>query len=157
MRRFMQVRVFGVSMIYWLLLTLGLLGGTTFLPDLSAVSAAVPARFPKALAQIPGQIYTPQNAEERAVMEAFLTANKKRYPTQKAPTITRLVTSGQHAMLDWIYSQMGGQVVLTKKSGQWQVIRGVGGALNGPTLQRFGLSKTEARDLLQRYQQAYPR
>jgi hypothetical protein len=140
-----RFKLFGISILYWLLLSLGLVSVLGLSADFS--SAAQPATKTK-VAQVSS--YSPRNGDEKAAIAAYLKAVAQRQPNSVPPTITKLVVSGQYALLDWVYSQMGGQAVLTKKDGEWRLIRGVGGAFNVQSLQTQGVPPDVAIQLLKR-------
>jgi hypothetical protein len=162
MRWFAQVRLFGIAVIYWLLVTFAFLAVLLLHPAFSpagqaaAQSSATRIGVPsETIAQSTNQ-YTPPTAKEQAVVQAYLAAVGAVDSSSRPPTVMEVVTSGQYALLDWTLGETGGQAVLTLRSGQWQLIRGTGGVFDRQTLQGFGLSASDAQALLDAYHRVNP-
>ena len=102
-----------------------------------------------AIAQTPKPIteFKPKTDDERAIV-AMVNANEKRYP--KPAIMTRLVISSSYGLYSWIVGESGGQAVVSKTEGRWQIVRGTGGQLDAGVLQRWGVPAAIAQDLIQK-------
>ena len=77
--------------------------------------------------------------------------------TPEQPVVRRTVVAGKYALATWRWGEAGGQALLVKQQGRWQVISEGGGALDLATLQQNGVPANIARTLLQREQAAQQR
>jgi hypothetical protein len=68
----------------------------------------------------------------------------------KQPIVNRTTVEGNYAIATWIWGEAGGQSILTKKQGRWQVLSGGGGAINLTTLKEVGVPDKTARSLMQK-------
>ena len=91
--------------------------------------------------------FKPKTDDERAIV-AMVNANEKRYAY---PAImTRLVISSSYGLYSWMVGESGGQAVVSKTEGRWQIVRGTGGQLDAGLLQRWGVPEAIAQDLIQK-------
>ena len=102
-----------------------------------------------AIAQTPKPIteFKPKTEDERAIV-LMVSEHEKRYP--KPAMMTRLVVSSSYGLYSWIVGESGGQAVVRKTEGRWQIIRGTGGQLDAGLLQRWGVLEAIAQDLIQK-------
>ena len=102
-----------------------------------------------AIAQIPKPIteFKPKTEDERAIV-AMVNANEKSYA--HPAIMTRLVVSSSYGLYSWIVGESGGQAVVSKTEGRWQIVRGTGGQLDAGLLQRWGVPEAIAQDLTQK-------
>ena len=102
-----------------------------------------------AIAQTPKPIteFKPKTEDERAIVLVVL-EHEKRYP--KPAIMTRLVVSSSYGLYSWIVGESGGQAVVSKTEGRWQIVRGTGGQLDAGLLQRWGVPEAIAQDLTQK-------
>lgn len=66
------------------------------------------------------------------------------------PRVYRTTVEGNYAIASWLWGEAGGQTILTKKQGRWQVLRSGGGAVNVGTLTAVGIPAKTARILMQK-------
>jgi len=96
--------------------------------------------------------YQAQSTVEEEAIQAYLAyANRDSSRTQTV--ITEAVVIDNYALLDWIYGEMGGQVVLQKQNEQWQILRGTGGLLGVQFMVSNGVPEATAQALWDAYQQ----
>jgi|GEM_PF-1910834 len=102
-----------------------------------------------AIAQTPKPIteFKPKTEDEGAIVLMVL-EHEKRYP--KPAIMTRLVVSSSYGLYSWIVGESGGQAVVSKTEGRWQIVRGTGGQLDAGLLQRWGVPEAIAQDLIQK-------
>ena len=91
--------------------------------------------------------FKPKTDDERAIV-AMVNANEQRYA--HPAIMTRLVVSNSYGLYSWIVGESGGQAVVSKTEGRWQIIRGTGGQLDAGLLQRWGVPAAIAQDLTQK-------
>lgn len=102
-----------------------------------------------AIAQTPKPIteFKPKTEDEGAIV-AMVNANEKCYA--HPAIMTRLVVSSSYGLYSWIVGESGGQAVVSKTEGRWQIVRGTGGQLDAGLLQRWGVPEAIAQDLIQK-------
>ena len=91
--------------------------------------------------------FKPKTDDERAIV-VMVNANEQRYA--HPAIMTRLVVSSSYGLYSWIVGESGGQAVVSKTEGRWQIIRGTGGQLDAGLLQRWGVPEAIAQDLTQK-------
>jgi hypothetical protein len=69
--------------------------------------------------------------------------------TPEQPIVRRTSIEGNYAVATWTWGEAGGQSILTKKQGRWQVLSSGGGAVNLATLKEVGIPEQTARVLMQ--------
>jgi hypothetical protein len=70
--------------------------------------------------------------------------------TPEQPIIRRTSVEGNYAIATWTWGEAGGQALLTKKQGRWQVLVSGGGAVDVATLKEKGVPEKIARILMQK-------
>lgn len=68
----------------------------------------------------------------------------------KQPRVYRTTIEGNYAIASWLWGEAGGQTILIKKQGRWQVLRSGGGAVDVGTLKTAGVPEKTARTLMQK-------
>lgn len=153
MRWLFRLRYLRIACIYWVLMVMTAVG-TIWHSSFAIASANQPASV--TVAQAPTvKPYNVRNTEEKAVLNAFGQAAKKANGGSEPSTVIRLVVSGRYALLNWAYREMGGQTLLVKESGQWKVLRGVGGVISVDLMIQLGVPSAEARALAAKYETTY--
>ncbi len=76
-------------------------------------------------------------------------------PADANPRVTHLAIVQNYAIAGWLLGQGGGEMLLTKREGKWQVLTGGGGAMNTSTLVEQGVPESIAIQLLQQYQKQW--
>jgi hypothetical protein len=76
-------------------------------------------------------------------------------PTDANPRMTHVAIIENYAIAGWLLGEGGGEMLLTKKAGKWQVITGGGGAMNTNTLVEKGVPENIASQLVQQYQKQW--
>ncbi len=69
--------------------------------------------------------------------------------TTEQPIVRRTSVEGNYAIATWTWGEAGGQAILMKKQGRWQVLSSGGGAVNVDTLKKVGIPEKTARILMQ--------
>jgi hypothetical protein len=94
--------------------------------------------------------FQPKTEDEKAIV-TLVAAEDKRHPSAKPTIVTRLVTSGSYGLYSWVLGESGGGAVVKKdKDGLWTTVRGTGGAPDTDLLQKWGVPKAIAQDLIQK-------
>ncbi len=70
--------------------------------------------------------------------------------TPEQPTIKRTSVEGNYAIATWTWGEAGGQTILARKQGRWQVLIAGGGAVDFTTLKEKGVPEKIARILMQK-------
>jgi hypothetical protein len=73
-------------------------------------------------------------------------------PADANPKVTQVAISDQFAIAGWLLGEGGGEMLLIKQQGKWQVVTGGGGAMNVKFLVEKGVPAQTASQLIQRYQ-----
>ncbi|MEM6427510.1 MAG: hypothetical protein AAF728_20480 [Cyanobacteria bacterium P01_D01_bin.128] len=68
------------------------------------------------------------------------------------PEVYQTVILGDYALASWLWGEGGGQSVLSKESGEWQVLSSGGGAVDAATLETLGIPADAARTLIEHSQ-----
>jgi hypothetical protein len=93
--------------------------------------------------------FQPKTEDEKAIV-TLVAAEDKRRPAATPTIVTRLVISGSYGLYSWVLGESGGGAVVRKdKDGLWTTVRGTGGAPDTDRLQKWGVPKTIAQDLIQ--------
>lgn len=71
------------------------------------------------------------------------------------PRVTRIAIVENYAIAGWLLGQGGGEMLLIKREGKWQVLTGGGGTMNTNTLVEQGVPESIAIRLLQQYQKQW--
>jgi hypothetical protein len=94
--------------------------------------------------------FQPKTEDEKAIV-TLIAAEDKRRPAATPTIVTRLVTSGSYGLYSWMLGESGGGAVVRKdKDGLWTTVRGTGGAPDTDLLQKWGVPKAIAQDLIQK-------
>ena len=70
--------------------------------------------------------------------------------TREQPIVKRTSVEGNYALATWTWGEAGGQSILAKKQGRWQVLSSGGGAVDVTTLKEVGIPEQTARILMQK-------
>ena len=70
--------------------------------------------------------------------------------TPEQPIVKRTSVAGNYALATWTWGEAGGQSILAKKQGRWQVLSSGGGAVDVATLKEVGIPEQTARILMQK-------
>ena len=70
--------------------------------------------------------------------------------TPDQPIVRRTSIEGNYAVATWTWGEAGGQSILAKKQGRWQVLSAGGGAVDVTTLKEVGIPEKIARALMQK-------
>ena len=68
------------------------------------------------------------------------------------PEVYQATVLGDYALASWLWGEGGGQSVLSKESGEWQVLSSGGGALDAATLEALGIPADTAQTLIEQSQ-----
>jgi hypothetical protein len=94
--------------------------------------------------------FQPKTEDEKAIV-TLVAAEDKRHLSAKPTIVTQLVTSGPYGLYSWVLGETGGGAVVKKdKDGIWTTVRGTGGAPDTDLLQKWGVPKAIAQDLIQK-------
>jgi hypothetical protein len=81
----------------------------------------------------------------------------KNYGLQPGQTsdvqVTRIISSGEYALVELRIGDGGGQSALIKKNGQWTVVGAGGGAMDQRNLVEYGFPPDIAQKMIQTYNQ----
>jgi hypothetical protein len=90
-------------------------------------------------------------AVDPAIAKAAITRLLLKVDTpSEQPTVYRTTIEGNYAIATWTWGEAGGQTILAKKQGRWQVLGSGGGAVNVATLKTMGVPDKTARVLMQK-------
>jgi hypothetical protein len=76
-------------------------------------------------------------------------------PADANPRTTHVAIVENYAIAGWLLGEGGGEMLLIKKAGKWQVMTGGGGAMNTSTLVEKGVPENIAIQLVQQYQKQW--
>jgi hypothetical protein len=94
--------------------------------------------------------FQPKTEDEKAIV-TLVAAKDKLRPAATPTIVTQLVISGSYGLYSWVLGETGGQTVVKKgKDGLWTIVRGTGGAQDISILQKWGVPKAIAQDLIQK-------
>jgi hypothetical protein len=96
--------------------------------------------------ETPKKKITIDSAVAKATLTHLLSKVEK---TPEQPIVKRTSVAGNYAVATWTWSEAGGQSILAKKQGRWQVLSSGGGAVNLATLKEVGIPEQTARTLMQ--------
>jgi hypothetical protein len=111
-------------------------------PEVAPVEATIPVESTITAFQ-------PKTEDEKAIV-TLVAAKDKLRPAATPTIVTQLVISGSYGLYSWVLGETGGQTVVKKgKDGLWTIVRGTGGAQDISILQKWGVPKAIAQDLIQ--------
>jgi hypothetical protein len=119
-------------------------------------TVAITAEPPSAITSSTGITLIKESVKQKVVIDSAVakaTIAKllaKTGKTPKQPIVNRTTVEGNYAIASWIWGEAGGQSILTKKQGRWQVLSAGGGAINLTTLKEVGVPDQTARALMQK-------
>jgi hypothetical protein len=129
-------------------ITASLILGLTTATLLPALANPRPAQAQQKVAAITA--FQPKTADEKAIV-TMLAAYDKSHPAGKPMIVTGLVISDIYGLYGWVIGETGGGTVVKKsKDGTWAIVRGTGGAPDIDVLQKWGVPKAIAQDLIQK-------
>ncbi len=68
--------------------------------------------------------------------------------------VTRVISSGDYALVDWLQGDGGGQAALIKKNEKWIVVSSGGGQMNQQYLIELGFPPDVAQGLFEKHSQS---
>lgn len=131
--------------------TLMLIAGITLISTI-----ALTAELPTAIAQSTELTAVKQSPQKKVVIDAAIAKATiaqllaKVGKTPQQPVVKRTTVAGNYAIATWTWGEAGGQSILTKKQGRWQVLSSGGGAVDVATLKGAGVPEQIARTLMQK-------
>jgi hypothetical protein len=112
----------------------------------------VPVPFPlfvqPALAELPSDTQQIQTM----VVQQLTTPG---LPADANPRVTHVAIVQNYAIAGWLLGEGGGEMLLIKQDGKWQVLTGGGGAMNTSTLVEQGVPENIAMQLVRQYQKQW--
>ncbi|MEO0537717.1 MAG: hypothetical protein AAF215_28125 [Cyanobacteria bacterium P01_A01_bin.123] len=110
-----------------------------------------------ALASQPPETLTqaPETTEEIHAEVAQITLDALLAETEESttePEVYRTIIQGDYALATWRWGEGGGQSVLSKESGDWQVLSSGGGVVDVSTLEELGIPADIAQMLIEQDQ-----
>jgi hypothetical protein len=132
-------------------LTLILIAGITLTATIS-----ITAELPTEIVQSTEITSVKQSPKKRVVIDAAISKATlaqllaKVGKTPQQPMVKRTTVAGNYAIATWLWGEAGGQSILAKKQGRWQVLSSGGGAVDVATLKGAGVPESIARTLMQK-------
>ncbi len=112
--------------------------------------------IPVAISPSTGMAATQESPTKKRVIDAAVAKAaiaqllSKVDQTPAPPTVKRTTVVDGYAIATWLWGEAGGQSILTKKQGRWQVLSAGGGVVDVATLKSVGVPEKIARTLIQK-------
>jgi hypothetical protein len=116
------------------------------------IAGTMTGALPPSVQPVFAAIQTDQQQIQTVVVRQLTTPG---LPADANPRTTHVAIVENYAIAGWLLGEGGGEMLLLKKAGKWQVITGGGGAMNTSTLVEKGVPENVASQLVQQYQKQW--